>query len=1026
MDKNYNHSEAQSLEQQQDQEQTIVNPNDQPVSIDGDAIQQPGSDTPTSTDAAQSGVSVEDESTPAQTSDEAPATPTDASAEEAEDGNATEQTITDEPVEQHEDAQQSEQSNESAEHHEDAPSEQSDETVEHHENGNGSATRSMLADADLEFDEQELGELTEQAVRQRDDDDERLNIPEILPILPLKDAVIYPFSVQPFAVGQERYIRLIDDVMRGNRLVVLVAQKRAEIDHAEPDDLYKVGTVSRVGRMFRMPDGTVQIAVQGLERVSIDEYTESKPYLKARVTLKPDTQETDTETQAIKRNVISYFQRMVALVQNVPENVAAATLNLEEPRQVVYVIATFVQMEMELRQKLLELDSVHEKLRNLSSFLAQELEILELGKKIQNSAQEEMGKMQREYLLREQLKAIQRELGEESEEQATINELRRKIDESHLPEEALKEANRELSRLEKLPTVSPEYSIIRTYLELLVSLPWSKSTGEQIDVAHARKVLDEDHYDLEKIKERILEYLAVRRLKEDRLAERLAQEREEEEAARALAQKEGESVEEPTDPQRAPTQPLVPPPHKETKRTLNREPILCFVGPPGVGKTSLGHSIARALGRKFARMSLGGIRDEAEVRGHRRTYIGAMPGRIIQTLRRVEANDPVIMLDEVDKVGADWRGDPSSALLEVLDPEQNYNFRDNYLDLPFDLSKVMFIATANSLEPIPAPLRDRMEILELSGYTEEQKLHIALNYLLPKQQEANGLKPEELTVDNDVLRRVTRDYTREAGVRNLEREIGSLCRKVARQISEGRETPITVTEEQVAEYLGRQRFFEEAAERIDRPGIATGLVWTPVGGEITFVEAATMPGKEERLILTGQLGDVMKESAMAALSYVRSNAISLGLPRLVFEGQNIHIHVPAGARPKDGPSAGVTMTSVLVSLASGRKIREDVAMTGEITLRGKVLPIGGVKEKVLAAYRSGLKTVILPEKNKADLQEDLPKELRDEMKFVYAREIRDVLDAALVPEEVGEEKGATNGHEPKSKKKKGEKAEAKA
>ncbi|GCF07242.1 endopeptidase La [Dictyobacter arantiisoli] len=844
----------------------------------------------------------------------------------------------------------------------------------------------------------------------RAEDEEPLNIPEVLPILPLKDTVIYPFSVQPFSVGQERYIRLIDDVMRGNRLVVLVAQKSPDIDHAGPDDIYRVGTVSRVGRMFRMPDGTVQIAVQGLERVTIDEFTQEKPYLMARVTSKPDTQENDTETEAIKRNVISYFQRLVALVQNVPEGVAAATLNLEEPRQVVYVIATFVQMEMELRQKLLEIDSVHEKLNRLSDFLTHELEILELGKKIQNSAQEEMGKVQREYLLREQLKAIQRELGEESEEQATVNELRRKLEDAKMPDEAYKEANRELSRLEKLPTVSPEYSIIRTYVELLVSLPWNKGTATQIDVPHAREVLDQDHYDLQKIKERILEYLAVRRLKEDRLSE-------EKERARAEVEIEGgvevENI--------IPTQPLI---NQEAGRPINREPILCFVGPPGVGKTSLGQSIARALGRKFARMSLGGIRDEAEIRGHRRTYIGAMPGRIIQTLRRLEANDPVIMLDEVDKVGADWRGDPSSALLEVLDPEQNYNFRDNYLDLPFDLSKVMFIATANSLEPIPAPLRDRMEILELSGYTEEQKLHIALNYLLPKQRESNGLKENELTIDDDAIRRVARDYTREAGVRNLERQIGSLSRKVARQISEGLQAPIHIAVDQVPEYLGRQRFFDEVAERIDRPGIATGLAWTAVGGEIMFIEVATMPGKEERLILTGQLGDVMKESAMAALSYVRSNATALGLPKNVFEGQNIHIHVPAGGIPKDGPSAGVTMTTVLVSLATGRKVRSDVAMTGEITLRGKVMPIGGIKEKTLAAYRSGIRTVILPEKNKADLLEDIPVELRDQMSFVYVSDIREVLDAALEPEDEQEHdhKGSSDG-DGRSRKHKGSKNE---
>jgi len=840
--------------------------------------------------------------------------------------------------------------------------------------------------------------------------EEQLSIPDILPVLPLRDTVVYPFAVQPLGVGQERSIRLIDDVMRGNRLVVLVAQKSAELEQAGPDDIFKIGTVSRIARMIRMPDGTIQIIVQGLERVVIGEFTQEQPYLAAHVTLKPDLQEKDDETEAIKRNVVAYFQRLVALVQNVPEGVAAAALNLEEARQVVYVIATFVQMDLELRQQLLELDSVRAKLEHLSSFLAHELEIFELGKKIQTSAQEEMGKVQREYLLREQLKAIQRELGEESEEQATINELRRKIDEAKMSDEALKEANRELSRLEKMPTASPEYSIIRTYLELLTSLPWSKSSGEKIDVPRARQVLDQDHYDLEKIKDRILEYLAVRRLKEERMAEQAQRQ-----AETAVATEEGE---------RRPTEPLL---SAEATRLINREPILCFVGPPGVGKTSLGQSIARALGRKFARMSLGGIRDEAEIRGHRRTYIGAMPGRIIQTLRRVETNDPVMMLDEVDKVGADWRGDPSSALLEVLDPEQNFNFRDNYLDIAFDLSKVMFIATANSLEPIPPALRDRMEILELSGYTEEQKMHIARRYLLPKQLEANGLKQDELSVDDDALRRIARDYTREAGVRNLEREIGSLCRKVAKQIAEGKAPPIHVSPDQISEYLGRQRFFQEAAERIDRPGIATGLTWTPVGGEIIFIEAASMPGKDSQLILTGQLGDVMKESAIAALSYVRSHAESLGLPANVFENQNVHIHVPAGAIPKDGPSAGVTMTTVLVSLASGRKVRSDVAMTGEITLRGKVMPIGGIKEKVLAAYRSGIRTVILPKKNELDLMEDLPKELRDQMKFVFVTDIREVLDAALEPtgRKVPSVIESENGHE-RPKRRRGEKAAAKA
>ncbi len=861
----------------------------------------------------------------------------------------------------------------------------------------------------------ELMFLKELERHQRDDDD-KVHIPSILPVLPLKDMVVFPFAVQPLGVGQDRSIRLIDVVMRGNRLVVLVAQKSAETELAGPNDIFKVGTVARIARMIRMPDGTLQIIAQGLERVDIGKFTRGKPYLTAHISLKPEIQESDDETEAIKRNVVGYFQRLMSLAQNVREDLAAATLNLEEARQVAYVIASIIQMEMEMKQKILEIDSVRGKLENLSRYLAHELEIFELGRKIQTSAQEEMGKVQREYLLREQLKAIQRELGEESEEQATINELRRKIDEAKLPDEALKEANRELSRLEKMPTASPEYSMIRTYLELLTSLPWSKSTGAKIDVPYARQVLDHDHYDLEKIKGRILEYLAVRRLKEERVAEQAERDREMSEA-----EQEDEGAE-----SRRPTQPLASP---EATRQINREPILCFVGPPGVGKTSLGQSIARALGRKFARMSLGGIRDEAEIRGHRRTYIGSMPGRIIQTLRRVEANDPVIMLNEVDKVGADWRGDPSSALLEVLDPEQNYNFRDNYLDLAFDLSKVMFIATANSLEPIPAALRDRMEILELSGYTEEQKLHIARNYLLSKQLEANGLKPDELIVDDEALRQIARDYTREAGVRNLEREIGSLCRKVARQISEGRATPIHVTGEQLADYLGRQRFFEEAAERIDRPGIATGLSVTPVGGEILFIEAAAMPGKEDELTLTGQLGDVMKELAMTALSYVRSHAEALGLPARVFEHQHVHIHVPAGSIPKDGPSAGVTMTTVLVSLASGRNVRSDVAMTGEITLRGKVMPIGGVKEKVLAAYRSGIRTVILPKKNEMDLLEDLPKELRDQMTFVFATDIPQVLETAIegfsLKETKPEAHVVENGHQ-RPRRRKGEKAVAKA
>jgi ATP-dependent Lon protease len=843
-----------------------------------------------------------------------------------------------------------------------------DEQVREEEEEEEGAQEPEEATEQEQPEREEAAEAAEAAQRPTAEEERHISLPEVLPILPLKETVVYPLTLTPLGVGQERSIHLIDDVMRSNRLVGLVAQKSASIDLAGPDDTFRLGTAARIARMLRAPDGTIQIIAQGLERIRILEYTEERPYLKARVEPAPEIVEDDMELEALKRNAVQLFQRMVSLVQSLPKEPALAALNIEDPRQVLYLIANSVQMDFEFSQELLELDSVLEKFRRLTQFLTKELEVLELGKKIQSQAQEEMGKAQREYFLREQLKAIQKELGEESEEAATINQLREKIEQAGMPEEAHKEAMRELSRLEKLPAASPEYSVIRTYLDILVSLPWNKSTGKKIDVAYARQVLDEDHYDLEKIKDRILEYLAVRRLKEDRLGS--------ESGVVETAEKDGKEEKVPT--------------------WVGREPILCFVGPPGVGKTSLGHSIARALGREFARMSLGGIHDESEIRGHRRTYIGALPGRIIQTLRRAGTNDPVMMLDEVDKVGADWRGDPSSALLEVLDPEQNYNFRDNYLDLPFDLSRVMFIATANSLEPIPPPLRDRMEILELSGYTEEQKLHIAHRYLLPKQIKANGLKEDEITIDDSALRRIVSEYTREAGVRNLEREIATVCRKVAKQIAEGEKGPFNVTAAQIPEMLGRPRFLEEVVERIDRPGVVTGLAWTPVGGDIMFIEAAMTPSKQNRLILTGQLGDVMKESVQAALSYVRSNALTLGIDPNVFEDKDIHVHVPAGAVPKDGPSAGVTMTTAIASLATGRKARSDVAMTGEISLRGKVLPIGGLKEKVLAAHRAGIKTVILPKRNEPDL-EDLPKDLRDEMRFIPVTDASEVLSEALEP-----------------------------
>jgi ATP-dependent Lon protease len=820
------------------------------------------------------------------------------------------------------------------------------------------------------FDETTESDVGDAEEEESDEDAQRepaLELPDELPILPLKDTVVYPFAMIPLGVGKERSIRLIDDVMRGSRMVGLVAQKDDSVEDAGPDDCYRVGTVARIARLLRMPEGTLQIFVQGLERIAIDEYVAEEPYLRAKVHLLPEASEEGVEIEALQRNASDMFQRLVNLVQYLPDQLALAALNVEEPRQIVYLIASSAQMDLELRQQLLELDSVREKLLKVNRFLTHELEVLELGRKIQSQAQEEMGKAQQEYFLREQMKAIQKELGEESEEAATVNELRDKIEQAHMPEEAYKEAQRELSRLEKLPAASPEYSVIRTYLDLIISLPWSKSTGKSIDVPHAREVLDEDHYDLEKIKARILEYLAVRHLKEVRRAEAEA-----ESAATSEA----------------------PADVSADTRAASREPILCFVGPPGVGKTSLGHSIARALGREFVRMSLGGIHDEAEIRGHRRTYIGAMPGRILQSIRRAGTNDSVFMLDEVDKLASDWRGDPSSALLEVLDPEQNFSFRDNYLDLAFDLSKVMFIATANSLDPIPAPLRDRMEILELTGYTEEEKLHIARRFLMPKQIAANGLKADELSIPDETVSAIIRGYTREAGVRNLERELGSVCRKVARQIAEGQPGPVAVSPESLRELLGRPRFFEETAERLDRPGVVTGLVWTPVGGDIIFIEAAMMPSRENTLTLTGQLGDVMKESAMAALTYVRSNAEALGIDSTAFENRAFHIHVPEGAIPKDGPSAGVTMMTAIVSLVTGRRARSDVAMTGEISLRGKVLPIGGLKEKVLAAHRAGIRSVIFPHRNEYDLEE-LPQELRDEMHFYPVDDAREVLSIAL-------------------------------
>jgi len=799
------------------------------------------------------------------------------------------------------------------------------------------------------------------------------SLPDALSILPLRDTVAFPLAVIPLIVGQERSVKLVEDAMRVKRLIGLVTQRNAEARPAGPEDLYRVGTAAVIQQLLRAPDGTLRLLVQGLERIRITDFLQTEPYLVARIEPSPESKEEGVEVEALLRALRDLVQQLAPLIPELPDELSNAIQVLTDARQVANLVATSVPISVSARQEVLEIDSVANKLRRLIELLQHELAVRELGKKITRETEEEMSKAQRDYFLREQLKTIQRQLGEENPEQAEIEAFRRRLQEAPLPEEAKREAERELSRLERLPPAAAEHGLIRTYLDWLLSLPWGKMTGEKIDVSYARKVLDEDHYDLEKIKERILEYLAVRKLREERRAK----------VALTGAGEAGHAAD---------GGPLPQTPEDESLR----EPILCFVGPPGVGKTSLGQSIARAMGRKFVRISLGGVHDEAEIRGHRRTYIGAMPGRIIQALRRAETFDPVFMLDEVDKLGVGFQGDPAAALLEVLDPAQNHAFVDTYLGVPVDLTKVLFICTANTTDTIPSALQDRMEIVSLSGYTEEEKVQIARRHLLPRLLRAHGLLEQEVQIDEEAIRRVARDYTREAGVRNLERALAGILRKVARRISEGTATPILVTADNVPEYLGRPRFLNEVAERIDRPGVATGLAWTPTGGDVLFVEATMMPSHEDRLILTGMLGDVMRESAQAALSYVRSNAERLGIDPKIFDGKLVHIHVPAGAIPKDGPSAGVTMVSAIASLASGRPVRNDLAMTGEITLRGKVLPVGGIKEKVLAAYRVGVKTILLPHRNENDL-EDVPEEVKRSLTFIPLDSAEDVLKNALVP-----------------------------
>jgi ATP-dependent Lon protease len=774
----------------------------------------------------------------------------------------------------------------------------------------------------------------------------RRPIPEELPILASGEDVAYPAIIIPLGTRETKAVQLIDEAMAGDKIIGIFAQ-RPNTEPSSPQSLYSIGSAALIARMLKMPDGSIRSFLQGLSRIRLIRITQIEPYLRGKVEVIEEKFEKTTELEALTRNLVGLFQRVVELAPNLPTELGIATMNISNPSNLTDFVAAHINLKPEEAQEILEAIDVTERIKKLIGYLNRELEILELGSKIQSEMKGQMDKAQREFYLRQQLKAIQQELGETDERTVEINELKEKIAQASLPPEATKEAERELDRLSKMPPGAAEYTVSRTYLDWLISLPWAKSTEDNLDIAQAAQVLDEDHYDLEKVKERVLDYLAVRKLKADM-----------------------------------------------------KGPILCFVGPPGTGKTSVGRSIARALGRKFVRISLGGMRDEAEIRGHRRTYVGALPGRIIQGIRRAESNNPVFMLDEVDKVSADYfHGDPASALLEVLDPEQNFAFVDHYLDVSFDLSKVMFITTANIVDPIPPALKDRMEVIELPGYAEQEKLHIAKQFLIPRQLDENGLSLGTSTdsgrlqfADEGILT-IIRNYTREAGVRNLEREIGTICRKVAREIAQG-ETELTmVTEEKLHDYLGPAKFHYELAGEVDEVGVATGLAWTPVGGEVLFVEASLIPGRGN-LILTGKLGDVMQESARAALTYARSKAQSLGIDPNFYEKHDVHIHVPSGAIPKDGPSAGITITVALVSALTKRLVSKEVAMTGEITLRGRVLPVGGIKEKVLAAHRAGIKKLILPRENENNLEE-VPQQIKDELKFTLVDYIDEVLPLTL-------------------------------
>jgi ATP-dependent Lon protease len=768
-----------------------------------------------------------------------------------------------------------------------------------------------------------------------------LEIPETLPILPLKETVVFPDSATPLAIGQERSIELVDDVVARDRYVALVTVKSADADQPSWDDLYEIGTAALVHKLIKVPDGTLRILVQGLRRIRLDKRVQEEPYLIGGFTPLPDVVAESKELEALTRNVQMQFGRIVGLVPYLPAELELAAANVDDPSALSHLVVSTLRLKTDEKQQLLEEPDVEKRLLAISAIMSRELEVFELGTKIQSQVQSELEKGQREYFLRQQLKAIQDELGEGDPEQAELHELRERVEQAALPEGVRKAVDRELGRLERLPSAAAEYGVIRTYLEWILSLPWSTLTEDDLDLDRARAILDEDHYDLEKVKDRIIESLAVAKLKNDISGS-----------------------------------------------------ILCFVGPPGVGKTSLGQSIARTLGRKFVRISVGGVRDESEIRGHRRTYIGAMPGTIIRALRDAESRNPVFLIDEIDKMGADWRGDPASAMLEVLDPEQHSTFRDHYLDLPFDLSKVLFICTANQIETIPAPLLDRMDVIYLSGYTEDEKVGIARKYLVPKQLEAHGLDPERVTFTENALRTLIREYTREAGVRNLDRQIAAVARKAARRVAEGKAKGATrVDERRVRSSLGPRRFAGDVRRRTSDAGVATGLAVTAVGGDVLFIEASAFPG-QGNLRVTGQLGGVMQESAQAALSWVRSHTDALGIDPKWFAENDIHVHVPAGAVPKDGPSAGVTMVTAIVSLVTGRPVSEDVAMTGEVTLSGQVLAIGGVRDKVLAAQRAGVHKVVLPKENEPDL-EDLPKETRKELEFVLAEHVDEVLAAAF-------------------------------